>query len=610
LTKYILDTSVFFGDKITELINSGKLDDCELIIPLTVLDELQSQASQKKEYGINGLNEIQKISFLCNKQKIPLKFVGKRPSYDDIRLAKHGRLDALINEVALHENGILITGDYAQSLAANAHGIESILIHSDISVSTLEFEKFFKINENTMSIHLKEGLPVFAKTGVPGDFKLLKIDDQIITTEYLNKIINEIIEVIHEGVFKAIEINYEYAQVIQYGDYRITITRPPFSNKLEVTIVKPIIFLSLSDYHISDKLFERLSNTASGILISGAPGSGKSTFASALAEFYVKKGKIVKTFESPRDLHVPPEVTQYSPLHGSFENAVDLLLLVRPDYTIFDEVRRYRDFGIFADMRMAGVGMIGVIHASTHIDAIQRFIGKIELGMIPHVLDTIIFIKDGKILKILDVLLTVKVPTGMTEDDLSRPLIEIRDFETGELEYEIYTYGEENIVVPIKKINEKIIKKDDDGIRKLAISKIKDVLRRFDPYAEIEIRSNDRVLVKVEKDIVPRLIGKGGNTISELETILGIKIDVESKNLALGHELPFSMTESGSSIILSFAKEHVGSDIGLYVNDKFVLSSIIGKKSRIKIDKKSTSGKKIENAILTKSPISAYKNNI
>jgi ATPase len=59
---------------------------------------------------------------------------------------------------------------------------------------------------------------------------------------------------------------------------------------------------------------ERLSGKAEGIIISGPPGSGKSTLASSLAEFYLQRRKIVKTFESPRDLQVPQEVTQYGPL--------------------------------------------------------------------------------------------------------------------------------------------------------------------------------------------------------------------------------------------------------------------------------------------------------
>jgi ATPase len=69
---------------------------------------------------------------------------------------------------------------------------------------------------------------------------------------------------------------------------------------------------------------------------------------------------------------------------------------VRPDYTVFDEIRRDRDFQIFSDMRLAGVGMIGVVHSSDAVGAIQRFIGRVELGMIPHIIDTVVFLEAGK----------------------------------------------------------------------------------------------------------------------------------------------------------------------------------------------------------------------
>ena len=304
-----------------------------------------------------------------------------------------------------------------------------------------------------MSVHLKQGQKPLGKVGKPGSFLLEEIDDTTITNITLEKIISEILDSAESSESTNIEISKKNALVIQYRDYRITITRPPFSDAIEITIVHPIIKLSLDDYGISEKLMNRLTEKAEGILISGPPGSGKSTLASGLANYYHSQNKIVKTFESPRDLQVDEGVTQYTKLDGSFENSADILLLVRPDYTIFDEVRRRQDFHIFSDLRLAGVGMVGVLHANSPIDAVQRFIGKIELGTIPSVIDTVVFVKDGEIKKVYGLRLKVKVPSGMFERDLARPVIEIQDFETQNLEYEIYTFGEENVIIPVSNNN-------------------------------------------------------------------------------------------------------------------------------------------------------------
>jgi len=592
--KFVLDTSIIIDGEITRMLEAGEIEEgSEIIIPLAVLDELQSQASTNKEHGFVGLGEIKKMRELCAKRKVAIRFVGQRPDFDDIRLAKHGRIDAIIKDVAMNESATLMTADYVQALVAEAQGIKSRHIRAPTKTTDLEFEKFF--DEETMSVHLKENVEPMAKRGKPGGFKLTRLADGKCTYPQLTRIIKEVSEASRVNGAGTVEISRSGATVIQFGLYRIAITRPPFSDGLEITIVRPTVKLALADYNASEKLMERLSGKAEGVIIAGPPGSGKSTLASSLAEFYVEKAKIVKTFESPRDLQVPEAVTQYGPLEGSFEKAVDILLLVRPDYTIFDEVRRTQDFSVFADMRLAGVGMVGVVHASSPLDAVQRFMGKVELGMIPHILDTIIFVKDGAINKVYELALTVKVPTGMTEADLARPLVEVKDFESGKVEYEIYTYGEENVVVPVSKVP---VGSDESGIKKLAQSKILDVVRRFDPRAEVNILSENRVQVKVSKEAAPKIIGKGGSTINELEDVLGVKIDVETKIPTLGKQIDFEVSEAGSAVTLMVDEEVIGRTVDVYIEDEFVLSSQVGKKARLKVDKRSEAGKKIVNAII------------
>ena len=598
--KFVLDTSVIIDGKVPEIINDKIESNSQVIIPIAVLDELQAQASMNKSHGIEGLLEIKKIRDLCKARNISLEFSGTRPTIEEIRLAKHGRIDAIIKDIALDNNATLITCDYVQHLVSEAHGIKSVHISSSKEDSNLQFEKYF--DNDTMSIHLKEGTCPFAKKGVPGNLKLIRLEENKLSAGEIYEITKEILEQ-SRSKKGFTEINKDGATVIQLGTYKIAITKETFSDGQEITIVRPIAKLTLEDYGLSEKLLTRLTSDVEGIIIAGPPGSGKSTLASSLAEFYVTHNKIVKTFESPRDLQVPKEVTQYGPLEGSFENAVDILLLVRPDYTIFDEIRRYRDFQVFSDMKLAGVGMIGVIHASKPLDAVQRFIGRIELGMIPQILDTIIFMDAGMIKKVYEISLTVKVPYKMTEADLARPVVEVKDFSTGLTEYEIYTFGEENVIVPVDPDNEA----NQNNIYKLAESKIKDVIRRFDPNPEISIISDNKVRIKVQKDTIPRIIGKGGSTISELEDMLGVRIDVEMKTPTLGKEVYFEINESGNGVVIKLDEQTIGNKVNLYIDDEFICANQVGKKSRIKIDKRSESGRKILNAIIAGQKISIFQ---
>jgi ATPase len=598
----VADTSVIINGYLADQIESGSVRNSDIIIPQAVFDELQSQASNHKQQGFIGLEQIQKLNKLSDEFGLKIILKGSHPSTDDIKFASSGRIDALIIDIAKQSNAVLYTSDNVQHLVAEAEDVQTVFLKPKIIHETLEFLKFF--DNITMSIHLKENQYPLAKRGKPGDFVLTKIGEDLLSKDYLNMISSQILSATNISDSSTIEISKTGASVIQHNDYRIAITYPPFSESYEITIVHPTVKLSLDDYTISEALMKRLTDRAEGILISGAPGSGKSTLASGLANFYHDQDKIVKTFESPRDLQVDTGITQYSKLDGSFDNTADILLLVRPDYTIFDEVRRREDFTTFSDLRLTGVGMVGVIHANSPLDAIQRFIGKIELGIIPNVLDTVVFVHNGDIEKVYDLELKVKVPTGMTESDLARPVIEIRNFEDNVLEHEIYTFGEENVIVPVTKRGEKA------GIEKLAEDKIKDYFEKYDPNALVEILSENRVKVIVNEDCIASIIGRGGININEIEKFLKVHIDIVAKDSELlsltSHDLPFSFSESKTALLLTVDRGYTSMHVDIYTNDKFFASVKIGKKGQIKILKRSDIGRNLLNATNSQNDIQLF----
>ncbi|MFX1305906.1 MAG: ATPase, T2SS/T4P/T4SS family [Promethearchaeota archaeon] len=496
--KFMCDTSVIFNGQILNLIEDGELGEKpEILISNVVIAEVEYRTNIQKEIGFFGLNVLKQLRKLHDKGEITLHIIGKRPTREEIKMAPGGELDALIRESALENGATLITSDRIQGDVGVFEGLDVFFtwakkILREREPLSLKLLNYF--DETTMSVHLKRNLPPYAKKGAPGDWHLEKVSAEPISPQMIEDIALEVIENVREDEHSFIEIEREGVVVAQLREFRIVITRPPFSNDVEITATRPLVSLELSDYSIDKKLQNRLQK-AEGILVAGPPGAGKSTFSAALANYYLKQEKVIKTLESVRDLQVQPEITQYTKLEGSLENSADILLLVRPDFTIFDEVRTTRDFEIYSDFRLSGVGMVGVVHSSSAIDAIQRFIGRIELGMLPSIIDTIIFIEGGDISTVFILKMTVKVPHGFRDKDLARPVVEVRNFKNDRLEFEIYNFGNDVVVNPIEskypgrisKISSGRMRKDTRIDLDIEVKKQKIVIKADPEYASQNI---------------------------------------------------------------------------------------------------------------------------
>ena len=593
---YLLDTSVVIEKKGSEFINKGKIKG-EIIIPKAVLAEIEHQANQGRETGLTGLEELQALQTLSKKGTINLKFIGDRPNVYQIRYAKSGgEIDSLIRDLAFNEDATLITADKIQAESAKAYGVKVLFIELETELKPLQLEKLF--DNKTMSVHLKAENFALAKKGKPGQWNLLPISKDIFDSEKVKSIAKEIVERCHQDAKSFVEISRKGSTVAQYRNYRVVITKPPVSDGWEITAVKPLVKLALEDYNLPEEIAERVKTKARGVIIAGETGSGKSTIASALAEHYNANHFIVKTVESPRDLDLSEGITQYSKNFTTSEEIHDILFLSRPDYIIFDELRDTPDFKLYTDLRLAGSNCLGVLHAASAIDAVQRFIGRLETGMIPSVLDTILFIDKGNIGKVYVLQMTVKVPHGMTEADLARPIVVVTDFISGQVEFEIYSYGEETVVIPVKDI-----KVGGSPSNILASKYLEKELRNIYPNSKVEVISDGKAILYVPKQDVAKVIGKQGQNIDALEKKLGISLDVRelapgqynSKSDNQSSDAGFDYSESSNFIV--FYTELKRKNIDVYINNEFLFTVTASKKGIIKIRKKSEIGKRLLNAV-------------
>ncbi len=558
------DTSVLIDGRITSMIKAGEYKGATIIVPEAVIAELEAQANNGREIGFSGLNELQSLCKMAEEKTIELKFSGIRPTLEQVKLASGGEIDAMIRNIAIENSARFITSDNVQAEVARAKGLDVIYLKPQISdFVPLGIDQFF--DEHTIAVYLKERVSPSAKKGTINDMKLVKIRDQPVSEYELRNLAQEILERAKRDPDGFIEVEKRGITVVQIGSMRIAIARRPFSDGMEITAVRPIVDVTLENYAKSDIIKKRIISENRGLIIAGSPGSGKTTLAQSVATFLSDSGFVVKTMEAPRELQVPDQITQYTTLDGSMTNTADILLLVRPDFVIFDELRKNEDFGVFSDMRLAGLGMVGVIHANSVQDAVQRFSDRVDFSVLSQVVNTIVFLERGIVTKIYDVGFTIKAPEGMANEMHIRPVTTVTDYETGKLALDIFRYDGQTIVMPmvsvpaapapvktpqappvqhfghpvaalentrsslstIQDVTPKPENEDRPGWKLMEKEIQREIGRYTDGAVEVQMISDTKAIVYIDDKDVPAAIGKGGKNISAIVNKIGVGIDIK-----------------------------------------------------------------------------------
>jgi ATPase len=593
LNKITLDTSVVIDEYISKSLLNNSISFNEVIIPVPVIDELQAQANKGLEKGLIGLKELQKIRELSEKYNYKVTILGEKPTLEQIKLAKHGYIDYLIIKIARDTGSTLLTSDKILYETAKVYNVDCLLIEKeDVSTENPPFLDLF--TDDTISVHIIENTKVKRKRGKPGEWYLEEVD-KVYGNKDMEDLIDKIIYIARNRRDSFIEEERKNSLIIQLGIFRIVIVKPPLSDAYEITIVKPSKILRIEDYNLNERILERLKEKSEGIIIVGKPGSGKTTFAQALAEYYLSMKKIVKTVESPRDLILSPDIVQYSKNYSTDEEIHNILLLSRPDYVIFDEMRDTRDFKLYIDLRLAGIGMIGVAHAERPIDIVHRLLSRTELGLIPQIIDTIIYINKGQIEKVYYLNLTVKIPHGLKEEDLARPVVEVRDFLTNDLEYEIYTFGEEIMVVPIKKYRLK------SGIQRFLEDLLNIEYKRKYNNIYLEVL-DDRIIFYIPKELKRKFIRNEKRYLMSIRDKYNLRIEIKNAE-KLNEIINFDYEISKDYLTIMFNNLFRKREVELYINGELIGKFKINKKGKIVLNLNSEIGKEILEAINNKSKI-------
>lgn len=173
------------------------------------------------------------------------------------------------------------------------------------------------------------------------------------------------------------------------GTARLTAVIPPISDRLSATVRKYALRRQTLDALVglgsltvpAARFLEAAMKASTSVIVSGPPGSGKTSFLSALIAA-VPVEHCIRSCEEVRELHVPLVHGSYyesrpASLGGAGEvglrDLVKVTLAMRPDLIVVGEVRGAEAFELTRAVN-AGCGMACTIHANSASDALEALV--------------------------------------------------------------------------------------------------------------------------------------------------------------------------------------------------------------------------------------------
>ena len=449
MERIVPDTSVVISGALMKLIESKSLGECEIIVPLAVIDELQAQASKGREIGIRGLEELKKVREIAEEKGVRVRFSGERPSLDDIKLARSGRIDALIRDVAKAEQARLYTSDYVQALVAEAEGIPVEYVEPYELAEEFSFEKY--LGPDVLSLYLRSGSPPYAEILREGKIKRVRLGEELCDEKLLSKILEEAMAAARLREEVDISLLRSDAIILETPDYRIKVSKPPFSDRLEITIQRnPLSLISESD--LVDPIVEECAEGSHGILLLNVDRIYFFPIAEKIAERLQDLNLKVEIIGHTR--RASSSASYHGPLDGDLEKTMEFLLVDPPDVLIFDEIKKTRDLKIVREFRSAGSSVLALLTSTSLRSALTKILEIVKPPTLQEIFDRIVLMKCCGDLEIYKLSTSIKIPTGLSSGFGALPVVEVaRD---DKIIYEVYEVGDSSVIVDLDELYSKL----------------------------------------------------------------------------------------------------------------------------------------------------------